>query len=163
MILSVVAGHSWLKFTDIIFWFHMPLFFILAGYMLHVPDKEDFREWVFKKTKRLMIPYFVYFFISCLLEKNLTIGHTLRVVWGGRAVSEVYWFVTCLLLSYCLLAVMELYLPKKVRIFLILMMYVLAVFLSCRVLVRYNGEAFPLKLCLPGGVISACSPCRIWL
>lgn len=40
LILLVVLGHSRVKFSHVIFWFHMPLFFIVSGYLLDIPDKQ---------------------------------------------------------------------------------------------------------------------------
>jgi acyltransferase len=59
-ILLVVLGHShgpdWI--CNIIFLFHMPVFFFLSGYLFNYPKyKDDFRQYLQKKTERLIIPY----------------------------------------------------------------------------------------------------------
>lgn len=61
-ILAVVWAHILVKGVshEIIYAFHMPLFFFLSG-MLFRPDKyENFFSFVKAKTKRLIIPYLVY-------------------------------------------------------------------------------------------------------
>lgn len=86
LIISVVVGHSWIPYTEIIFWFHMPLFFVISGYTLkyRFPAKNHIKDWIKRKTKRFMIPYFFWFFVSCALESNLTTKRLLGVIWGGE-------------------------------------------------------------------------------
>lgn len=43
----------------VIYSFHMPLFFLLSGYVVHV--KEDFHRFVFSKSLSLLLPFFFYF------------------------------------------------------------------------------------------------------
>lgn len=58
-ILLVVIGHSIPNASfanSIIFSFHMPFFFIIAGYTLNT--KKEFSEFFAAKVKRLLLPYF---------------------------------------------------------------------------------------------------------
>jgi len=85
-ILLVVVGHAinYLNpenttatltlIRDLIYSFHMPLFFFLSGFLLHYTAIP--REFMLKKVKKLVIPYFVsyillslFLFISYLLIK----------------------------------------------------------------------------------------------
>ena len=57
-IISVILGHleaSWIN--RIVFMYHLPVFFLLAGYFL----KKQKTEWIFikKKANRLLVPYIV--------------------------------------------------------------------------------------------------------
>lgn len=49
----------------IVYYFHMPLFFILSGLTLHLD--EDFRTFIWKRFRRLIVPY--YFFSLYALGK----------------------------------------------------------------------------------------------
>jgi len=67
-ILLVVLGHyspanspAWYKtLTGVIYSFHMPLFMYLSGYLYRATRKPlKYGDFVMKKTKRLLIPYFL--------------------------------------------------------------------------------------------------------
>lgn len=88
-IMLVVIGHyfpnnspSWYKcIHDIIYTFHMPLFMFASGYIYIATKKEvEFRTFIIKKFKRLMIPYFttsiIIITIKLLTQGNMTIDHT---------------------------------------------------------------------------------------
>ena len=58
-ILLVIVGHTVTNGTvvrDAIFSFHMPLFFILAGYTFR---EKDWKALLCASVKRLLIPYFL--------------------------------------------------------------------------------------------------------
>ena len=65
-IIAVIYAHNdfsvWGKY---IYTFHMPLFFFISGF-LENPNKYEFKSYILKKTKRLLIPYFIYAFILYL-------------------------------------------------------------------------------------------------
>lgn len=71
-IILVIVGHCPLSPSKIFYFyaFHIPLFFILAGYTLNVSCAT--KEYVIKKIKSLIVPYFA-FSIICLLF-NYTMG-----------------------------------------------------------------------------------------
>ncbi len=61
-ILAVVAGHSVLidSFPQrLIYTFHMPLFFFLAGYCYN-PDKYSFATLLRKRIRQLLVPLFIF-------------------------------------------------------------------------------------------------------
>lgn len=61
-ILAVILGHIASPLSGFIFSWHMPLFFMVAGFFI----KTDitFKEFVVKDFRRLMIPYFIFAFIG---------------------------------------------------------------------------------------------------
>jgi acyltransferase len=65
-ILAVILGHIASPLGNFIYSWHMPLFFILAGFFI----KFDLtiKEFIKKDFKRLMIPYFIFTFIGLSLE-----------------------------------------------------------------------------------------------
>ncbi|MBU5450133.1 acyltransferase family protein [Acetivibrio sp. MSJd-27] len=75
--LFVILGHSlngidasggWYIFSkQWIYFFHMPLFFMISGYLLSFKGysaQKSYREFVYKKFKRLMIPYIFWNIVS---------------------------------------------------------------------------------------------------
>lgn len=67
-IIVMVMGHVGFggKFDRFIHTFHMPLFFLISGYLFrHKPDVSVGRQ-IASKTKRLMVPYVVYGVINYL-------------------------------------------------------------------------------------------------
>lgn len=66
-ILLVVIGHH-LRIVSVFDWiysFHMPLFFIVSGYV-YVPKDNDFKDFVRRKARTLLWPYFTFSIISIL-------------------------------------------------------------------------------------------------
>ena len=108
LIISVVLGHCGVEYIhNFVFLFHMPLFFILSGYLLK-RERMVKSGYVWRKVRNLMIPYFVYLGIDILLiRKTYTHDDILYALWGGRALSGTYWYITCYLFA---LAVFCLYL-----------------------------------------------------
>lgn len=83
-IILVVIGHYcpdgcpdwWMAVHDFIYTFHMPLFMFASGfvYIATKREEEKYGNFIMKKVKRLMIPYFVVSAIVIAI-KLLTEGH----------------------------------------------------------------------------------------
>ncbi|MEC4818975.1 MAG: acyltransferase family protein, partial [Scytonema sp. PMC 1069.18] len=116
-ITTVVVGHIFTTLSKYIYWFHMPLFFFISGYLYK--EKTDYAAFFKKKFFHLMVPYFSFLVLFTLLqylpliidswqqEQLLTIDKviisTLTLIWkqfyGGANLVlwfGVFWFVTCL-------------------------------------------------------------------
>lgn len=65
-ILAVILGHIASPFGAFIFSWHMPLFFILAGFFIRFELVT--KDFIVKDFKRLMIPYFIFAIFGLLLE-----------------------------------------------------------------------------------------------
>lgn len=65
-ILAVILGHIASPFSSFIFSWHMPLFFIVAGFF--IKSDIDFKQVVVKDFKRIMLPYFIFAFIGIVAE-----------------------------------------------------------------------------------------------
>ncbi|HOI82826.1 MAG TPA: acyltransferase family protein [Campylobacterales bacterium] len=65
-ILMVILGHINSPFSHFIFSWHMPLFFIVAGFFI----KFDLsvKDFLIKDFKRLMVPYFVFAIVGLVVE-----------------------------------------------------------------------------------------------
>lgn len=100
LIVFVVIGHSGEGVLhDIIFLFHMPLFFVLSGFLLE-GDRAKEKEYLTYKAKRLLIPYVGYLLVDFLLvRRDYSMNSLIHAFYGGRACSGVYWYITCFLFT----------------------------------------------------------------
>ncbi|WP_445621114.1 acyltransferase family protein [Kushneria sp. Sum13] len=103
-IMMVVYAHMTSGFVrDFFFLFHMPLFFIIAGYLFR--PCADLRAYLGRKSLHLLVPY--GFFMALLYAPSLyqALGDEkalssalLAMVLGGRDLESglsPFWFVTC--------------------------------------------------------------------
>lgn len=102
--MMVVYAHMTSGFVrDFFFLFHMPLFFIIAGYLFR--PNADLRAYLGRKSLHLLVPY--GFFMALLympvlyqsLDDDQALSQALLdMVLGGRALISglaAFWFVTC--------------------------------------------------------------------
>lgn len=114
-IILVVIGHclnpnSFLN--SVIFSFHMPLFFIISGYLFK--DNVNTSRFLYKKSIRLLLPYFftfiIYLFADIIIDSNGTawqiylrnlsksyaLGNGLVYSWTDTQPVGPLWFIVCL-------------------------------------------------------------------
>lgn len=117
-IILVVAGHSfndpWIRSP--IFLFHMPLFFLLAGYTM---KPEPVAAMFGKRVRTLLVPYVSFFVLVTLIDVGLgmALHGPMSLGWrdplqaignaayGGQLLKgsyAVFWFITCLFLAQML-------------------------------------------------------------
>ena len=112
-ILFVILGHSVPDFPinlradfasstveSVLYGFHMPLFFLSAGFVLQVSNNQEWLSlgWFYKKGKRLLVPYFVFSFFSLTLRSffsaftrsSVDIGAS---VYGIFFEGKYFWFL----------------------------------------------------------------------
>ena len=68
-ILFVIFGHVYWGNNIVTTWiysFHMPLFFIISGFLLKLNKNKDTKSMILKKFKSLMVPYILFSIISIL-------------------------------------------------------------------------------------------------
>ena len=109
-IICVVAGHAYSGITkQIIFLFHMPLFFFLGGYLFktRVNTLQYFKD----KLIHLIVPYIsfliiLYFPFFIPFSNNPEASNWLKYfiipIIGGQLLSNivgVFWFITCFFLT----------------------------------------------------------------
>ncbi|WP_457807691.1 acyltransferase family protein [Kushneria sp. EE4] len=103
-IMMVVYAHMTSGFwRNFLFVFHMPLFFIIAGYLFR--PSADLRAYLGRKSLHLLVPYgfFMLLLYAPTLHQALGDYRTLSsalfdMVLGGRALISglaPFWFVTC--------------------------------------------------------------------
>ena len=105
LISLVVLGHmlSDCFLNTVIFWFHVPAFFIFSGVFLK-EHGVDMKEEIRKKWKGLLLPYFCYSIVLGTIARE---GNFIKQVFGtligagGNITSFTfcYYFVTALFLS----------------------------------------------------------------
>lgn len=100
-IILVVAGHIFDGLIrDLIFLFHMPLFFFISGY-LYKP--KNYFNYFTKKSLSLLIPYFSFLIVFSVLYFFINGDVDIYAIfYGGRKLQGIYgifWFVTCLFLT----------------------------------------------------------------
>jgi polysaccharide biosynthesis protein PslL len=150
LIILVVLGHSGFWGSKYFYWFHMPAFFMISGYLMKpAKNKNDYSIWARYTFKRFTIPYLMFYLFNIVLlyllnrsnvltlAKNIILG-----LYGGRSISGVFWFITCLLLSEVALKYFVLKLNKRTVIILILFFYIIGHIES--VLLLSTGDETPL-------------------
>lgn len=112
-IILVLIGHNESSITQYIYSFHMPLFFFISGLLFSYNGEITFIEYVKKKFKSLMIPYFkissILFIIWYTLSgRNQGITVVLKNLFGVAysqgggeymAWGIPMWFIPCLFLT----------------------------------------------------------------
>lgn len=125
-LILVVVGHpvSYTVYSKYIYWFHMPVFFLLSGYLFKPPDGwPSLRTWLSKRSREILVPYCSYLVLVTLVRYVYVYRylHTLEasfiwkdlhdVLWGGRLIGgyyTVFWFFTCLFATQILFALINL-------------------------------------------------------
>lgn len=107
LIILVVVAHAQTDIVhDIIFMFHMPLFFMISGFLMG-REKLLKTGYVSGKIKHLMIPYIIYLVLDMvLIRKTLSVHDWIYALWGGRAVTGVYWYITCFIFTIFMLTIL---------------------------------------------------------
>ena len=113
LIFLVVAGHAFgaashigndvfvMKIHEniykVIYFFHMPAFFLLAG-MTWSDGGKGFWKYAQKKARRLLLPYFVFMMLSMFVEymwAGNVEWHRL-FAFGGSRLNAPLWFLPCM-------------------------------------------------------------------
>ncbi|MEM9923362.1 MAG: acyltransferase family protein [Cyanobacteria bacterium P01_D01_bin.50] len=116
-IVTVVAGHILdLEIAKYIFWFHMPLFFFVSGYLYK--EKSNYLSFFKNKFLHLIVPYISFLILFSIPTFAMYIGELWQTkqldslykllffgfnqLYGGQLLTEsfgTFWFVTCLLFT----------------------------------------------------------------
>lgn len=128
LIILVVLGHAGQQnIHDFVFMFHMPLFFILTGF-LYKDNTVLNMEYIKKNMRRLILPYVFYMLLILILfDRDFSFIHLVSLVWGGRSISGVYWYMTCLFITLVLFTFIRSKTTQTTAIILILVGGVVAV------------------------------------
>lgn len=115
LIIFVVAAHFQRDIIhDVIFLFHMPLFFILSGFFLK-KDKLVREKYLKSKLTDLLVPYCAYLLLDFLLiQRDYSFRSFVRLIYGGRAITGTYWYITCFLFALAVFSFYQKYFSDKV-------------------------------------------------
>jgi fucose 4-O-acetylase-like acetyltransferase len=104
-ILLVILGHIPSMYPhiirEVIYSFHMPLFFILSGYWFSDKRKKT-SEFIIYKFKKILVPYFLFNFLFLIsgfilndFNTNIIIEMLKNIFYTGNGIS-ITWFFVCL-------------------------------------------------------------------
>lgn len=150
-IIAVVLGHA-LIFSKEVNYYHLALFFFIAGFFMKEKDCLDYNIFIIKKIKRLWIPFIIYNVIFFLLQNlfvyiNLISDSTnggmkgdyldkyqliqaiSGVIFDGNVnvMSGATWFISPFLMNILLFAFI-IYLSKTNKIYIILCVICFSIF-----------------------------------
>lgn len=120
----VVLGHTVNPFVKIIYGFHMPLFFLISGYLFK--QENDLKSIVKKSFERYIIPYFVLCLLNLLFEFGMTLFSKESIDVKKYVIGILYsrgtnewlpncgplWFLTSLFCAIVLYKVIDVMLKK---------------------------------------------------
>ncbi|MFD2442509.1 acyltransferase family protein [Bacillus sp. CGMCC 1.16607] len=142
-IMLVVIGHSASFDVSPIYWFHMPAFFMISGYLFKPQDRiPSLKAWMIKRAKQLFVPYLFFLllitslrYLFLLYNSELTF-HSFRedfldIMIGGRFFPSdfymVMWFIPCIYLTQVTFAAIHFFIKSNAARFAIISLcYVLA-------------------------------------
>lgn len=110
-IVTVVVGHIvQVPLKNYIYWFHMPLFFFISGYLFR--PNNDYYNFFRNKSKSFLVPYLTFLILLTIPEYLLYYFQatdssifsklakmTVYKIAGGAYIYgwfDVFWFITCL-------------------------------------------------------------------
>lgn len=126
-IILVVVGHSNPPFMKYIYSFHMPLFFLLSGFLLY--DRKIRKGDMIKDAKRYLLPYAVLAIINLLiclvvLDRNMQSQQAVKYLGGilySRGTVEYMpncsplWFLTCIFCCVVLFKIINCITNRRLR------------------------------------------------
>jgi len=118
-IILIVIGHIYKDILhDIIYLFHVPLFFFISGYLYRQPD--NIYIYCIKKINNLLVPYICFLLIFTLIlvieaffshkPINIIYSYLTNALMGGKSLSgwlSVFWFITCLFITQVLFSILS--------------------------------------------------------
>lgn len=136
LIILVIVGHTNFRYSEYIYWFHMPAFFILSGSLYKPRAWREICDYLKKTFNTLFVPYLYNFalitivgIIIGLLKLSDLRSLLIDLAYGGTYLIYIYgvfWFVSTFAISRVIFAVTEATLPKYLKWPLYIAMYYLA-------------------------------------
>lgn len=119
--LKGLVGNSIYSYLwNIIYSFHMPLFFLISGFLMNNGKEIQLKKYYIHKIKRILIPYFfinLIDFFPRTLFPNLVNSKfdIMRVFFYG---TKITWFIYTLFMIFMIFPFLEKYILKKDRYYL---------------------------------------------
>lgn len=81
---------------------HVPLFFVIAGYLCH---RQSYADYVLKKVKRIIFPYLTFsalkIIFSVFIDNEFAHGTNItEVLYDIFILGGAYWFIFCMFIIY---------------------------------------------------------------
>jgi polysaccharide biosynthesis protein PslL len=169
--IAVVLGHGVTATITYVYFFHMPLFFFLSGYLYR--PKLKHLDFLRRKALHLLIPYLsflcllsfpVYLYDAFQLARTVDLSlideiktFTFKLVYGGALLSNwlgTFWFVTCLFITQQIYQILYTKISSKTSLILILVgAYCVAMFEYWwlpKLLLPWSLDAVPMALAFYG-------------
>ena len=159
-IMLMVVGHSSLPLYLIffIYSFHMPLFFIASGWTSN-RGKYSTSEFLFKKTKALLLPFTIYSAVVLGLQVSAGLMKIEDFVCNGWGLGYALWFIPVLffanVLTYMIYKIEDTLARYMIAIALVLIGCILAYF---HILLPWNIATIPVATVF----VMLGSECRRW-
>lgn len=139
LIICVVIGHTSIKFPYVdVFWFHMPAFFMITGYLTKnwLTPQEIFisiknkNYAIVKKIGKYIFPYLSYSILFFILFKPESIVKNIsRIIYAGINNTTVYsypfWFINSLFIATLFMGAGNLYKYTKQSIIILLTIWII--------------------------------------
>ncbi|MFC6171581.1 acyltransferase family protein [Loigolactobacillus jiayinensis] len=125
-IIAVVVGHAYPEhdtFYKVLYWWHMPLFFMIGGFFLRPLQLGQFKTFAQHKLIPLLREYFGFGLFLTLISAWVTpnrwqgLGQGLAdLIYGGthlNGVLSAFWYMTVYILALVLLTVIISFVPQN--------------------------------------------------
>lgn len=125
MILVIIGHFSFFEYEartlTLIYSFHMPAFFIIAGFLSHISEENTIKGIINKRFKSTIVPYYLFYLISFIIMDANALGNynmSLKYMYNGIgnpdfAVNLPLWFLT---LYFCATTIYEILDLTSIRI-----------------------------------------------
>jgi len=143
-IILVVAGHSGNPdINKYFYWFHMPIFFLVSGYLFKSSNSlSSLKDQLRKIVSKLLIPYFTFLTIITAIRYLYLVSNSeinisqipkdaALTFFGGTFFPSQYyvvmWFITCMIFTQVIFALFLTLIKNRITIgVLIFVMYLIA-------------------------------------
>jgi fucose 4-O-acetylase-like acetyltransferase len=135
-IIAVVYGHTVSSLHLYIYIFHMPLFFIISGFLYAAKKKEPLVPYVKKKAHSLLLSYLILLVLTNVMLKTLYYFTDQEFVIYGSMLYHPYgnsgalWFLLALLWVTCIYKVIDIYVPYNFKAATVVLVFVIGRLLS---------------------------------
>ncbi len=134
-IMLMIFGHVsfWGTLDHLIHAFNMPMFFLASGLFYSKKSREEltFTSFFVKKSKSLLVPYFVFGIINYLafvMFNGFDINPLFHLIWQNNhdvAIAGALWFITALLIAESIYFLIDRYCNYATRIAIIFILAVI--------------------------------------
>ncbi len=127
MLMIMAHVNFWGQLDHFIHAFHMPMFFVASGYLYQKKSSEELSFGIFllKKSKSMLIPYFVFgiinFIVFVILE-GFSVDPLIHLIFinnHGVAIAGALWFITALLIAETVYFLLDRYCSEPVKLVVI--------------------------------------------